>query len=87
VANDSVHFVSVGDAALRQELIPPGGGNIPGWYDAPSSVRASNHKTPSNSWQDATNSARIASGKFPIVIELTQQALKRCLFNMPYQVA
>ncbi|MEG9764198.1 hypothetical protein V6X15_03670, partial [Enterobacter hormaechei] len=68
-ANDSVHFVSVGDAALRQELISPGGGNIPGWYDAPSSVRASNHKTPSNSWQDAINSARIASGaNSPIVI-------------------
>ncbi|MEG9767514.1 hypothetical protein V6X15_20760, partial [Enterobacter hormaechei] len=67
--NDSAHFVSVGDAALRQELASPGGGNIPGWYDAPSSVRAANHKTPSNSWQDAINSARVASGaNSPIVI-------------------
>ncbi len=66
---DSAHLVSVGDAALRQELVSPGGGNIPGWYDAPSSVRAANHKTPSNSWQDAINSARVASGaNSPIVI-------------------
>ena len=62
-------WVGVGDALLRQELASPGGGSIPGWYDAPSSVRASNHKTPSNSWEDAINSARIASGaNSPIVI-------------------
>lgn len=62
-------WVSVGDAALRQALTSPGGGNIPGWYDAPSSVRASNHKTPANSWEDAISGARTASGaNSPIVI-------------------
>lgn len=62
-------WLDVGDAALRQELASPGGGNIPGWYDAPSSVRAENHKTPSNSWEDAINSARVTSGaNSPIVI-------------------
>ena len=60
----------VADAlALRSDLAEPGGGNIPGWYDAGSAVRASSQKTPSNTWQDAVNVARSISGADkPVVI-------------------
>lgn len=67
--NDYPHFVSVGDAALRSELSLSGGGNIPGWYDAPSSVRASNYKTSTNTWIEAVTGARAVSGEnSPVII-------------------
>ena len=54
---------------LRAGLSGKGGGNIPGWYDATSAVRASNHKTSSNTWQDAVNAARQEAGyEHPVII-------------------
>lgn len=62
-------WVKVSDNTLREDLAELGGGNIAGWYDAPSSVRAYNSKTLSNTWQDAVAAARLVSGPdTPVVI-------------------